>query len=67
MRRYTIDWIIESAYHDSRSVSPVNPEHCTTDFEYADDLILFADSYDEMQVMLNKVSDTAVQQSPIQQ
>lgn len=30
-------------------VVQINPEHRTTDLEYAEDVILFANSYDEMQ------------------
>ncbi|VDN53679.1 unnamed protein product [Dracunculus medinensis] len=41
----------------SRSVQ-ISQEHSIIDLEYADDVVLFADSYDEMQVMLNNVSET---------
>ncbi|VDN59112.1 unnamed protein product [Dracunculus medinensis] len=37
---------------------PINPKHRITDLEYAD-AVLFADSYNEMQIMLNNVSETA--------
>ncbi|VDN60047.1 unnamed protein product [Dracunculus medinensis] len=37
----------------------ISPQHITTDLEYADDVFLFAESYEEMQIMLNNVSTTA--------
>lgn len=34
----------------------ISPQHRITGLEYADDVILFVDNYDEMQIMLNNVS-----------
>lgn len=31
----------------------ISPEHDITDLEYTDNLVLFDDSYDEIQIMLN--------------
>ncbi|VDN60637.1 unnamed protein product [Dracunculus medinensis] len=44
---------MDIACRHSRGIQ-VNPKHRTTDLENADDVVLFADSYDEMQIMLNK-------------
>lgn len=39
----------------SRGVQ-ISPEHRITDLEYAGDVVLFTNSYDEMQTMLNNLS-----------
>ncbi|VDN53863.1 unnamed protein product [Dracunculus medinensis] len=49
---------MDTACRHSRDVQ-ISLEHCMTDLEYADDVVLFANNYDEMQVMLNNVSETA--------
>lgn len=38
---------MDTACPHSRGIQ-INPEHSITDLEYANDLALFADSYDEM-------------------
>ncbi|VDN52229.1 unnamed protein product [Dracunculus medinensis] len=53
-----IDWIMGTACRHSRSVQ-ISPEHRITDLEDADDAVLFVESYDEIQIMLNNVSTTA--------
>ncbi|VDN54058.1 unnamed protein product [Dracunculus medinensis] len=52
------EWIMDTACRYSRDVR-ISPEHRITDLEYADNVVLFADSYNEMQVILNSVSETA--------
>ncbi|VDN55700.1 unnamed protein product [Dracunculus medinensis] len=55
---YAIDWIMDTACRHSRGVR-ISPEHHIIDLEYAADVVLFADNYNEMQVILNNVSETA--------
>ncbi|VDN56991.1 unnamed protein product [Dracunculus medinensis] len=49
---------MEIACRHSRDIQ-ISLEHRFTDLEYADDIILFVDSYNEMPVKLNNISETA--------
>ncbi|VDN52847.1 unnamed protein product [Dracunculus medinensis] len=49
---------MDTACRQSRGIQ-ISPEHRIIDLEYADDVVLFADSYNEMQEILNNVSETA--------
>ncbi|VDN53920.1 unnamed protein product [Dracunculus medinensis] len=49
---------MDTACRYSRDIR-ISPEHRIRDLEYADNVVLFADSYNEMQVILNNVSETA--------
>ncbi|VDN57678.1 unnamed protein product [Dracunculus medinensis] len=52
------DRLGNTACRHSRDIQ-ISPEHRIRDLEYANDVVLFVDSYDEMQVMPNNVSETA--------
>lgn len=51
---YATDWRSLVGTRDVQT----SPEHCITILEYAHDVFLIADNYDEMQIMLNNMSAT---------
>ncbi|VDN53923.1 unnamed protein product [Dracunculus medinensis] len=54
---YAIDWVMNTACRHSRGVQ-ISPENSIIDLEYADDVVLLADRYDEMHTILNNASST---------
>jgi hypothetical protein len=51
---FAIDWVLKTALSDSIGVQ-ISPQHNITDLDYADDIVIFAESYTAMQLTLSKI------------
>ncbi|BHF73596.1 hypothetical protein SprV_0401667800 [Sparganum proliferum] len=55
---YAIDWILGSALHEGDSVE-CTPGHRLSDLDYADDIILLASNFGDLQSMVSRVNEVA--------
>nr|VZH93430.1 unnamed protein product [Spirometra erinaceieuropaei] len=55
---YAIDWILGRAQHEGDGVE-FAPGHRLTDLDYADDIVLLASSFGDLQSMVSRVNEVA--------